>query len=152
MKLGSQCAFLLYTCHNLLYVVCRHKTTNAPLSFQNLPADPPCLEALTPELVRPGDFRQGLRPNTDYTVKTREHISRGTVIGLYRSMMVTKAYDHRIKCNPVREFHGSKTSWGQCTDAYATGICQPCKGSKAAKQHDNIFTDVLTAGIIIVQA
>ena len=143
LKSGSKCGLLLCTCQNLLYVVCRHKTTLQPLSLQNLPADPPCLESLTLELVRPGDFRQGLRPNEDYTVITREHISKGTVVGLYRSMAVTKADDHKIKQDPPREFHKSKTSWGQCTDAYATDVCQPCKGSKAAKQHGNIFTDVL---------
>ena len=143
MKLGGKCACLLYTCRHLLYVVCRYKTTKQKLSFRNLPADPPCIESLTLELVCPGDFRQGLRPNKDYTVTTTEHIPRCTVTGLYRSMMVTKACDHKIKQDPVLQFKGSKAAWGQCVDAYATDVSQPCKGSRAAKQLGNIFTDVL---------
>lgn len=113
------------------------------LLLSNLPKDPPCLSSLRVEPVREGDFRKGLRPGIDVTVRTDAAIAKGTVLGLYRNITVTKAEEKVIRNNPPADFTGTKNEWRQRLDAYTADVEQPAKGTKSARQFDDIFTNVL---------
>jgi len=115
--------------------VLRHIPGKANLD--NLPEDPPCLEGLCLKTVQKGDFRPGLVPGKDMTVHTTSAIAKGTVLGLYRNMTVTKAEERVIHNKPPAEFLGSKNEWRQKSDAYIADIEQPTEA-----RHLNAFSDV----------
>ena len=113
------------------------------LQLSNLPEDPPCLESLTLQTVKEGDFRKGLRPGVDYTVLTKAAIAKSAVIGLYRAKTLTKNEEKSIKKKSPPTFKGSRMQWRQVLDAYAADIVQPAPGTKAYKSCKDIYLDVL---------
>lgn len=130
---------LLFACRVWLS---RHMEDRAP-GLSNLPEDPPCIEALQLELVKQGDFRKGLKPGIDYTVHTKSDISEGTILGLYRARIVTKAEEKAIKHEAPDDFEGNTIQWRQILDAYTADIEQPTRGTKQWKQHEDIYSKVL---------
>ncbi|DBA94449.1 TPA: hypothetical protein ACH3X1_002044 [Trebouxia sp. C0004] len=113
------------------------------MTLSNLPEDPPCLEGLSLQFVQTGDFRPGLVPGKDVTVHTTSAIGKGTVLGLYRNMTVTKAEERVIRNNPPAEFLGSKNEWRQKLDAYIADVEQPARKSQSWKKFSDIYHTVL---------
>ena len=120
------------------------------LQLSNLPEDPPCLESLTLQTVKEGDFRKGLRPGVDYTVLTTTAIAKSAVIGLYRAKTVTKKEEKLIQKKAPPNFKGSRMQWRQVLEAYAADIVQPAAGTKGYKSCKDIFLDVLQVPICIL--
>lgn len=121
------------------------------VNLDNLPEDPPCLEGLCLQIVQKGDFRPGLVPGKDVTVHTTSAIAKGTVLGLYRNMTVTKAEERFIHNNPPAQFVGSKNEWRQKSDAYIADIEQPTE-AKALKAFSNVYQIALQVGVVCMPA
>ena len=121
-------------------------------TLSNLPEDPPCLEGLTLQTVQTGDFRPGLVPGKDVTVHTTSAIAKGTVLGLYRNITVTKAEERVIRNNPPAEFPGSKNEWRQKLDAYIADVEQPARKSQSWRRFAYIYQKVLKVGLTCITA
>jgi len=130
-------------------LVLRH--IQGKVNLGNLPEDPPCLEGLRLKPVQKGDFRPGLVPGKDVTVHTISAIAKGTVLGLYRNMTVTKAEERVIHNNPPAEFLGSKNEWRQKSDAYIADIEQPTN-AKSVKAFSYIYQIALQARVVCMPA
>ncbi|KAL0041378.1 hypothetical protein WJX79_001252 [Trebouxia sp. C0005] len=120
-----------------------HRHIQGKKTLSNLPEDPPCLDGLSLQFVQTGDFRPGLIPGKDVTVHTTSAIAKGTVLGLYRNMTVTKAEERVIRNNPPAEFLGSKNEWRQKLDAYIADVEQPARKSQSWKRFSDIYQTVL---------
>ena len=110
------------------------------------------MEGLSLQFVQTGDFRPGLVPGKDVTVHTTSAIAKGTVLGLYRNMTVTKAEERVIRNNPPAEFLGSKNEWRQKLDAYIADVEQPARKSQSWKKFSDIYQTVLKVGLICITA
>ena len=113
----------------------------------HLPEDPDCSGLLEVRPVEEGDFREGLRPGVDVTVRAKESIGRGTVLGLYRNVTVTKAEERIIHDNPPKEFEGTRNEWRQKLDAYTADIEQPHKGYKKSRA---MFLDIFEGSLKVL--
>ena len=113
----------------------------------NLPEDPDCSDLLEVRPIEEGDFREGLRPGVDVTVRAKESIGKGTVLGLYRNITVTKAEERVIHDNPPKDFEGSRNEWRQKLDAYTADIEQP---HKACKKSRTKFADIFEGSLKVL--
>ena len=95
------------------------------------------------EPVREGDFRTDLKPGIDVTVYTDKPIAKGTILGMYRNMTVTKREEGLLKDDPPQDFGGTRNEWCQKLDAYTADIEPPSVGTRSWKQFSYIYDDVL---------
>ena len=111
------------------------------VSVLHLPEDPPPHPKLTTPAVKEGDYRRDLLPGKDLAVCTSVPLSAGTVLGLYRSIVVTKAEETKAKAHTPAGFQGNGWEWRCMLDAYTADILQP--SHKLYKETVDVYTDAL---------
>ena len=121
-----------------------------------MPEELPCLECLLMEAISNGDIRHGLTPGVDKTVKTSQPIARGTILGPYRSLVVTPQEYEFIKDHPPLAFSqrslttaASRNPWRQSVESYAADVSQPHAASKAAEKFEDVFSNVMQVLVCI---
>ena len=115
------------------------------VSVLHLPQDPPPHRDLTTLPVKEDDYRRGLMPGKDRAVCTKKPLSAGTVLGLYRSIVVTKAEETKAKARTPTGFLGNRWEWCQLLDAYTADILQP--SHKPYKDTVDVYTEALQVRI-----
>lgn len=116
------------------------------VSVLHLPEDPPPHPELITPAVKDGDYRRGLLPGKDLAVCTKQPLSAGTVLGLYRSIVVTKAEEAKAKARTPTGYSGNRWEWCRVLDAYTADILQP---SRLYKETVDVYTDALQVRLLV---